>query len=560
MSTNPIPVNPTLPGTAIFLQTVGVGGLISGIETGMLGGNVDIALHVMHGALAASGYASGQTPAARLAAILGGYGYMEGPAKGVALPQICKLLREAEMEAQAAIAALDPEEELRDGAQGVSVGDEEEVIEVPLVEGDEPHAAVVAAERPGFPTIEELDSHIVQLSEKHPIVVADRAFASTLFARFAEIAGPTGNLFFSPHSISSALRMLMVGAEGETHDAIGQVLGLSSMDDRDVNFASRALAHALSVPDSGVILNVGNAMAVSPAATVNADYLRVIRKVFDGQTFDLSSDGIARLNAWIGDKTDGRIEAGIDPSSINPLDMLILAGVIYFHGEWTNRFEASDTRPESFFTGDGGTVHVPMMHQRGEFRADYMDESGTAVELPYGDGTYSMVIFLPGNPRARRGQEKEPMTLARFNAVFGTNDSDYDLLSVLSPLNLKRPREIDLAMPKFRTRFRAEISEILRDMGMAAAFDGSMADFSRMLVNPSPSSQGGTGHVLSRANHQAVIDVDERGTIAAAMTDFGVPTLGITPEIKLDHPFAYAIVHRALGLPIFMGWMNDPTK
>lgn len=102
------------------------------------------------------------------------------------------------------------------------------------------------------------------------------------------------------------------------------------------------------------------------------------------------------------------------------------------------------------------------------------------------------------------------------------------------------------------------MNELLSEMGMETAFDGSAADFSRL----AQSAQGNIciGDVL----HKTFIEVTEKGTRAGAVTSVGVPTLGMPTEplhtVTLDRPFVYFILDIETNLPIFMGTVTDIAR
>ena len=72
---------------------------------------------------------------------------------------------------------------------------------------------------------------------------------------------------------------------------------------------------------------------------------------------------------------------------------------------------------------------------------------------------------------------------------------------------------------------------------------------------------------FSAVFHQALVEVNEEGTEAAAATA-AVLTLGAMPEraegwvpvFRADHPFLFAIRHRRSGEILFVGRMADPTR
>ena len=89
-----------------------------------------------------------------------------------------------------------------------------------------------------------------------------------------------------------------------------------------------------------------------------------------------------------------------------------------------------------------------------------------------------------------------------------------------------------LRLPKFKTNSRVELNEPLKHLGMPLAFTN--ADFSG--INPG----GGLG--IAKVIHGGDIDVDERGTEAAAATAVMMNQSAPPPfTFWADHPFLYTI-------------------
>jgi len=69
---------------------------------------------------------------------------------------------------------------------------------------------------------------------------------------------------------------------------------------------------------------------------------------------------------------------------------------------------------------------------------------------------------------------------------------------------------------------------------------------------------------ISRVFHKTFLDLDEKGTEAAAATAVVMATRGMvmkpeTPvEVRVDRPFIFAIQHRASGTCLFLGHLADP--
>jgi serpin B len=112
-----------------------------------------------------------------------------------------------------------------------------------------------------------------------------------------------------------------------------------------------------------------------------------------------------------------------------------------------------------------------------------------------------------------------------------------------------------VAMPRFQTRLGANLSDILVELGMPLAFS-DVADFSGM--------REGGGLKIEAVAHEAVIELDESGTEAAAATAvLMVPISTAEPpepiSVRIDRPFIYLIRDSETGAVLFMGRMLDPS-
>ena len=109
---------------------------------------------------------------------------------------------------------------------------------------------------------------------------------------------------------------------------------------------------------------------------------------------------------------------------------------------------------------------------------------------------------------------------------------------------------VEIALPKFKAEFSAELSENLKALGMTDAFDGANADFTAL----GTSDEGNI--YISRVLHKTFIQVDEEGTKAGAATAVEAATgsAALYPHsVLLNRPFVYMIVDLETGLPIFLG-------
>jgi len=111
----------------------------------------------------------------------------------------------------------------------------------------------------------------------------------------------------------------------------------------------------------------------------------------------------------------------------------------------------------------------------------------------------------------------------------------------------------DLVVPRFKTRFSAELSKSLNALGLGAMFEPGgllgVADDKSLAV--------------SAAIHETYLAVDEEGVEAAAATALGVAGSALDTRrpvpVRLDRPFLVRIVDGNSGATLFVGRIADPT-
>ena len=165
-------------------------------------------------------------------------------------------------------------------------------------------------------------------------------------------------------------------------------------------------------------------------------------------------------------------------------------------------------------------------------------EDFTAVELPYGDSAFSMVVLLPKSG-VSIADLVEAMDAESWESWFGSSYSSY-------------PANVQIQLPKFKYGFKSLLNDPLKELGLGIAFSGN-ADFSN--ITP------GGGIFISRVIHQTFIDVNEEGTEAAAATIVEMRELsagGGPIPFRADKPFLYVIRENSTGALVFMGKVGKP--
>jgi serpin B len=378
-------------------------------------------------------------------------------------------------------------------------------------------------------------------ADRAAVVEGNNAFAMELYGQLQD---RSGNLFFSPESISTALAMTYAGARGDTASEMAKTLQFTLPADR-FHPAMGALLSNLNAEHDGYQLRVANALWAQQVYTFLNDFLKLTKSDYGAGLNQLDfkdATEAARLtiNRWVEQKTEDRITNLLPPGSLSSKTRLVLTDAIYFKGDWQTQFDKTQTNDEDFHLSTAQKVKAPLMHREGGF--NYFN-GGTfqILEIPYKSAELSMLVFLPNDASGLRALEQS-LTSPNMKQWFG---------------QLRQVPKVVLTLPKFKMTQQLELRDTLGAMGMPLAFD-ARADFSRMTDN--------RGLFISAAIHKAYIDVNEEGTEAAAATGVVMrPTMALrlpTPPIIFlaDHPFIFLIRDNRSGGILFMGRVTDPTK
>jgi serpin B len=152
-----------------------------------------------------------------------------------------------------------------------------------------------------------------------------------------------------------------------------------------------------------------------------------------------------------------------------------------------------------------------------------------AVDLPYGNGAFSMTILVPTGARTV-DQLVESLDARRWQQV----------------VDSLRPGDTQLHVPKFTLRYEDEWKDVLTAMGMGVAFQRGGADFTRM-------SPRGRDMFIEFVKQNTFVAVNERGTEAGAVTTVGVGIVSLPPEVRVDRAFAFVIREKGTGALLFAG-------
>jgi serpin B len=363
------------------------------------------------------------------------------------------------------------------------------------------------------------------------------------FDLYKDLRNKRGNLFFSPLSISTALAMVHAGARGLTAEEIASTLHL---DDDDTLAAYAELLDDLTSKSDSTTdqLDIANRLWGHSGAQVLDSFRATMRDQYRAgiETVDFTdaAGAGARINAWVKETTSGKIDEIISSGAIGPLTRLVLTNTINFEGAWTNAFDPDATVETAFKRSVGAEVPVQTMRRTSEFAWARVDGL-SLVELPYEGDRLSMVVLLPDST------DGLPQLEARISLV--------QLDTWLSSL---RPTLVQVLLPRFRMQAGYDLIPSLNSLGKHSAFVARVADFSGI--------DGGKEPLwIDHIAHKAYVDVNERGTEAAAATELVLRTIGYAAEEKrpqvfwVDHPFLFLVRDRLTGAIVFLGRVVDPS-
>ncbi len=370
------------------------------------------------------------------------------------------------------------------------------------------------------------------------LVNGNIAFSLSIFRDLCE-NDPHKNIFISPASISTALAMTANGASGETLQSMLGALHLQSMSLEEMNGAFAGLQSILQNPDPKVELTAANSLWVRQGVDFNEDFLQRNGDYFAAEvrSLDFNDSGAApAMNRWVEQQTRGKIKEVIQ-GPIDSLTVLFLINAIYFNGDWSDEFSPEMTREIPFELPDGTEKNHPVMFREGSYRY-FQGDNFEAVILPYGKNRrIGMTVFLP-SPEC---------SLADFYGELTPENWAAWLLSF-------REMEGEVGLPRFNFEYEASLNENLKKLGMESAFNPQRADFSGM--RPTPPKL-----YISDVKHKTYVDVNEKGTEAAAVTSVEFKCTSVQTDhfsMIIDRPFLFAITDEKTGAILFMGQVNEP--
>lgn len=431
---------------------------------------------------------------------------------------------------------------------------------------------------------------------------ANTQFSLNLFKKISG-GNASGNVFYSPVSISSALAMVSLGAKGNTADQMFKVLGFNNLPKSAgaTPEAHQSMMQQAQKPKSGVKDQHGQAMMqqtqkidipaelkkgsavpgqkteeqihsnfnkfMSELNKPGAPYvLSLANRLYGEQTYQFvekflsdakryyeaglekvdfknkSEAARVNINTWVEKNTQEKIKDLLPSGAIDAMTRLVLVNAIYFKGNWERKFPKEATNDGQFKLNKNQTKPVKMMYQKAHFPLASIPEMNSQVlELPYVGKNLSMLIILPDQIEdATTGLEKLEKALT------------YEKLMEWTKPEVMRQQEVQVSLPKFKMEQTYDMKSLLVSMGMEDVFDPQKVNLTGM--------SSSNDLVLSKVIHKAFVEVNEEGTEAAAATGaiMMLRCIRLPQSFNADHPFLFFIRHNPTKSILFYGRFCSP--
>jgi serpin B len=367
---------------------------------------------------------------------------------------------------------------------------------------------------------------------------------------------PGVNAVVSPLAVATVLGMVQSGAESATEREIEALFGGGRTGAQAMRFALPALSAQLReavAVDGQQTTPVKQAARIwldsSVARDVPAGFKRRLaqRHAADASVLSFADAEAARaqINGWAAEHTGGRVKELLPAGSVARSTQVTLTAALHFRSAWERPFEAARTETRAFTTAAGTPAQVPTLNGERAV-AQVVVEGAQLYALPFASG-FDLVIALPAGADNSGGgidgliKSLSGASLARWHGE----------------LKAPAPVRCSFAMPKFAFAPKAgSIKAPLQQLGVQRAFTD------RAELRPMLGRAAGTAHV-DDVHHAAGITIDEWGGEAVAAAAATVKPKSLAPALPacaVDRAFAFVVMHRASGAPLFLGRVGDPAR
>ncbi|XP_036207784.1 leukocyte elastase inhibitor-like [Myotis myotis] len=373
--------------------------------------------------------------------------------------------------------------------------------------------------------------------------LANTRFAVDLF-RTLKDSNPSGNIFISPVSISSALAMVFLGARGTTEAQMSKTLHFDAV--KEIHSSFQSLNADINKRGAPYILKLANKLYGEKTYEFLPEFLASTQKMYGAELASVdfqraSEDARMVINEWVKGQTEGKIPELLAAGMVDDMTKLVLVNAIYFKGNWQEKFSKEATTDTPFRLNKKDTKTVKMMYQKSKFPFGYIEDLKCRVlELPYQGRDLSMVILLPDDI------EDEATGLKKIEEQL-----NLEKLHVWTKPENLRSIEVEVHLPRFKLEESYDLNSHLKSLGTEDLFNPK-ADLSGMAR--------ASDLFVSKIVHKSFVEVNEEGTKAAAATAAIIANSMYIPaeNFVADHPFIFFIRHNPSTNILFLGRLSSP--
>ena len=370
---------------------------------------------------------------------------------------------------------------------------------------------------------------------------------ATLFLQSFNTEKHGENFVFSPFSILSILSVLADATGGLTRQEILDALYdqmqqgdiaeqlcetgniLSKIDYDNIIADEWRLMQKKNALDFSRHMNISNAMFVREdyGETIHQEFIERFREMYGGLIFETNNIAGA-MKAWLTAIGKGYLEIPQEPFTSE--EIMTLVNAVFFDAMWMAPYKNKDVKKRVFTNIDATKSTVNMMYGTETTYVENEQAIGFVKEFQQCD--YSFMALLP----RKKGPEALQNLIRTVNFQHLMNRPTY--------------ASVRAGIPEFTIESEENLKQACADMGITEVLTPN-ADFSPLTTAELPAK---------KMIHRAKIAVDRNGVKAAAATLVTL-CLGLPPEEKkeviLNRPFVFAIMHRSMYIPVFVGIVNQ---
>ncbi|XP_067274851.1 leukocyte elastase inhibitor-like [Pseudorasbora parva] len=368
-----------------------------------------------------------------------------------------------------------------------------------------------------------------------PVVLANTKFSIDLLKELCEVN--TGNVLFSPLSISSALGLVCLGGQPDTNETYSQMYTTLHFGTMKIMYS--ILYEELNKDVTDRSLYLVNLMFGENTVKFNDDFLKKCEDwcfaSLMNVDFKKSPDAARKeINDWVKNNTGDHIENLLAEKAVTKDTILGLISALFFKDKWASAFTRVPANKDK-------TVDWPMMSQTNKFPLGTIrhrpnpDPEAQILEIPYANKDLSMLIILP---KQSDGLQKLVESITYENLMEWTEPDNMILT------------DVDVKIPIFTMQEKYDLNDALKSLGMVDVFE------KRKLSGIAPEEL-----CLSKVVHKSFVVVNEEGTEAGGGSGGvlqGPRCMKSQASFMADHPFLFFLRHNPTNSIIFWGRFVAP--